>query len=147
MDDEFHSLQKQHTWSSVPLPPHKNVVTCKWVYKLKRHSDGSIARYKARLVAKRNLQRYGLDYDETFIPVVKPATVRLLLALPVQHGWELRQLDVSNAFLHGILKEEVYMAQPQVYVDLAFPRHVCLLHKALYGLKQAPRAWFERFTF
>ena len=143
MDAEFQSLQ---TWSLVPLPPHKNVVTCKWVYKLKRHSDGSIARYKARLVARGYLQQYGLDYDETFSPVVKPTTVRLLLALAVQNGWELKQLDVSNAFLHGVLKEEVFMAQPQEYVDPAFPKHVCFLHKALYGLKQAPRAWFERFT-
>ena len=86
MDAEFHSLQKQHTWSLVPLPPHKNIIPCKWVYKLKRHSDGSIARYKARLVARGYLQQFGLDYDETFNLVVKPAIVRLLLALAVQDG-------------------------------------------------------------
>ena len=124
----------------VPLPTNKNVVTCKWVYKLKRRVDGSIARYKARLVARGYLQQFGLDYDETFSPMVKPATVRLLLALAVNNGWELRQLDVSNAFLHGILKEEVYMRQPQGYVNPQLPHHVCLIHKALYGLKQAPRA-------
>ena len=130
----------------VPLPPHKNVVTCKWVYKLKRHSDGPVARYKARLVARGYLQQFGLDYDESFSPVVKPTIVRLLLTLAVQHGWKLKQLDVSNSFLHGLLKEEVFMTQPQGYVDPSFPNHLCLLHKALYGLKQAPRAWFERFT-
>ena len=111
----------------VPLPTKKNVVTCKWVYKLKRHADGSIARYKARLMARGYLQQFGLDYDETFSPVVKPATVRLLLALAVNNGWELRQLDV-------------YTRQPQGYVDPQLPHHVCLLRKALYGLKQAPRA-------
>ena len=119
----------------VPLSSNKNIVTCKWVYRLKKHADGSIARYKARLVAKGYLQQHGLDFDEIFSPVVKPTTMRLLLTLAVHHGWELRQLDVSNAFLHGILKEEVYMKQPQGYVDPQFPSYVCLLRRALYGLK------------
>lgn len=112
MDSEFQSLQKQRTWSLVPLLDYKNVVTCKWVYRLKRNADGSIARYKARLVARGYPQQYGVDYDETCSPMVKPTIVRLLLALVVNNGRELRQLDVSNAFLHGILKEEVYMRQP-----------------------------------
>ena len=146
MDSEFYSLLKQQTWSLVPPLVDKNVVTCKWVYKLKRHSDGTITRYKARLVVKGYLYQYGLDYEETFSPVVKPTIVRLLLALAVKYGWPFKQLDVSNAFLHDILKEVVYMAQPQGYVDQSCPNHVCLLHKALYVLKQAPKAWFERFT-
>ena len=88
----------------------------------------------------------GLDYDETFSPVIKPTTVRIILTLAAQFSWPLRQLDISNAFLHGFLKEDVYMAQPQGFIDSATPGYVCKLHKSLYGLKQAPRAWFERFT-
>ncbi len=87
-----------------------------------------------------------MDFDETFSPVVKLATLRLILSIAAQQNWGLRQLDVSNAFLHGFLKETVYMEQPQGYVDSQFPHHVCQLKKALYGLKQAPHAWFERFT-
>jgi hypothetical protein len=87
-----------------------------------------------------------MDYDETFSLVVKPATVRLVLSIIAQQSWSLRQLDVLNTFLHGVLKETVYMEQPPGYVDSKLPTHVCKLQKALYGLKQAPRAWFERFT-
>jgi hypothetical protein len=146
MTSEFVALDWQATWSLVPLSPSHNIVGCRWVYKLKRNSDGSIARYKARLVAKGYHQQHGMDYDETFSPVVKPATVQLVLSIAAQQSWSLRQLDVSNAFLHGLLKETVYMEQPPGYIDAKFPNHVCQLKKALYGLKQAPRAWFEHFT-
>uniref|UniRef100_A0A2N9IQM4 Integrase catalytic domain-containing protein n=1 Tax=Fagus sylvatica TaxID=28930 RepID=A0A2N9IQM4_FAGSY len=146
MDEEFQALQQQGTWSLVPLPATKNVVGCKWVYKLKHNSDGSIARYKARLVAKGFHQQQGIDFDETFSPVIKPPTVRLILSLAVSLHWPLRQLDVKNAFLHGTLKEEVYMTQPQGYIDPTHPNLVCKLHKSIYGLKQAPRTWFDSFT-
>ncbi|CAN6698425.1 unnamed protein product [Malus baccata var. baccata] len=103
MTEELSALHSQGTWSLVPLPPNKNLVGCKWVFKIKRDADGNISRYKARLVAKGFNQEEGLDYGETFSPVVKPTTVR--------------QLDVKNAFIHGILQEEVYMSQPPGFVD------------------------------
>jgi hypothetical protein len=95
-------------------------------------------------VVKGFKQWYGLDYDDNFGPVVKPATIRLLLSLVVTNGWHLCQLDVQNAFLHGVLEEEVYMCQPPGFVDPSQPQHLCRMIKALYGLKQAPRAWYAR---
>jgi hypothetical protein len=146
MKDEFSALHRQGTWTLVPPAPSQNIVGCKWVYKVKRNVDGSVSRYKARLVAKGFHQQAGLDYDETFSLVIKPTTVRIILTLAAHFDWPLRQLNISNAFLHGYLKEDVFMAQPQGFVDHSKPDYVCKLHKSLYGLKQAPRAWFERFT-
>ena len=146
MDEEFSALQRQKTWSLVPTVPGINLVGCKWVYKLKLHSDGTIARYKARLVVKGFHQQIGVDYSATFSLVVKLVIVRLVLSIAVSCNWPLRQLDVSNAFFHGFLKEEVYIEQPPGYMDQQFPHHICRLHKSLYGLKQAPKAWFDRFT-
>ncbi|KAM2656151.1 hypothetical protein EV1_011694 [Malus domestica] len=147
MQEEIDALHAQKTWSLVPLPSGKNLVGCKWVYRIKTHSDGSIARYKARLVAKGYNQEEGIDYSETSSPVVKPTTVRLILALAAQFHWPLRQLDVKNAFLHGELNEEVYMTQPPGFQSAVYPsQYVCKLNKSLYGLKQAPRAWNEKFT-
>jgi hypothetical protein len=113
----------------------------KWVFKIKRKVDGTIDRYKARLVANGYRKQYGIDYEDTFSPVVKAATIRLILSLAVSQGWHLHQLDVQNAFLHGILEEEVYMEQPPGFEDKSKPRYMCKLDKALYRLKQAPRAW------
>jgi hypothetical protein len=144
MKEEYDALQSNATWVLCPRPPHKNIIRNKWVYKVKQKSDGSIERFKARLVAKGFQQQDRIDYTETFSPVIKSATIRVVIALAVKFNWPIRQLDVSNAFLHGTLEEEVFMEQPQGFVSTQFPQHVCKLHKSLYGLKQAPRAWFHR---
>jgi histone deacetylase 1/2 len=123
-----------------------NIIDCKWVFKIKKKADGSIDRYKARLVAKGFKQRYGLDYEDTFSPVVKPVTIRLLLSMALSQGWHLRQLDIQNAFLYGVLEEEVFMRQPPGFEDSTRSTHLCRLDKALYGLKQAPRAWHARLS-
>ncbi|KAI5338475.1 hypothetical protein L3X38_017746 [Prunus dulcis] len=143
MTEELNALIKNGTWSLVPYDPSMNVFGCKWVFRVKRKADGTIDRYKARLVAKGFHQQEGVDYTKTFSPVVKATTIRTVLSLAVSNGWEARQLDVSNAFLHGHLKEEVYMTQPSGFLDSSQPHHVCRLHRSLYGLKQAPRAWFQ----
>ena len=135
MDEEYHALIKNKTWHLVPPHLSKNIIDCKWVYKIKKKSDVSIDRYKARLVAKGFKQRFGIDYQDTFSPVVKAATIRLVLSIVVSRGWSLRLLDVKNAFLHGILEEEVYMKQPPGYEDVNAPHHICKLEEALYGLK------------
>jgi histone deacetylase 1/2 len=144
MQDEIKALERNHTWHLVPTRKGINIIDSKWVFKIKRKADGSIDRYKGRLVAKGFKQRYGIDYEDTFSPVVKVATIRLVLSIDVSRGWCLRQLDVQNAFLHGVLEEEVYMRQPPGFEDPNKPHHVCKLDKALYGLKQAPRAWYAR---
>lgn len=132
----FLTHQRKTLW----VASEKNIVGCKWVYKLKHHQDGSIARYKARLVGKGFHQEPGIDHNETFSPIAKHSTIRVVLASAIHFNWPLHQLDVTNAFLHGILKEDIFMLQPQSFIDPQFPNHVCKLLKSLYGLKQAPRA-------
>uniref|UniRef100_A0A2N9G3P5 Integrase catalytic domain-containing protein n=1 Tax=Fagus sylvatica TaxID=28930 RepID=A0A2N9G3P5_FAGSY len=144
MDDELDALHKTHTWDMTTLPPGKSAVGCKWVYKIKTRADGSVERYKARLVARGFTQEYGIDYEETFAPVARLTSVRSLLAVAAVRHWPLFQMDVKNAFLNGDLLEEVYMQPPPGYPDSQ--NQVCRLRRALYGLKQAPRAWFAKFS-
>jgi hypothetical protein len=146
MEEEYAALFKNGIWHLVHCRPGMNLMDCKWVFKIKRKADGSIDGYKGRLVAKGFKQKYGIDYEDTFSPVVKIATVRLVLSLAVARGWCLRQLDVQNAFLHGILEEEVYMKQPPGFENSNASHLVCKLDKAIYGLKQAPRAWYSRLS-
>jgi hypothetical protein len=140
MDTEYGALMKNKTWRLVPPQPGRNLIDCMCVYKVKRKADGSINSYKTSLVAKGFKQRLGIDYNDTFSPVVKSTIIRLILSLAVSQGWILRQLDMQNAFLHDILQEEVYMKQPLGFVDPNFPSYHYKLEKALYGLKQTPRA-------
>ncbi|KAJ0583006.1 putative RNA-directed DNA polymerase [Helianthus annuus] len=143
---EFTALQDNETWELVPRPLDRPVIRCMWLFRHKFKSDGSLERYKARLVVNGNSQTVGIDCDETFSPVVKPATIRTVLSLAVSRAWSIHQLDVKNAFLHGELHETVFMHQPPGFYDARFPHHVCRLKKSLYGLKQAPRAWYTRFA-
>ncbi|PKU69888.1 Retrovirus-related Pol polyprotein from transposon TNT 1-94 [Dendrobium catenatum] len=146
MSDEFQALQSQGTWDLVPPSADQNVLGCKWTFRTKYLADGTISRYKARLVAKGFNQEHGLDYNETFSPVAKMPTVRILLVIALHHQWKIHQLDVSNAFLHGNLTHTVHMKQPPGFLDAQHPNHVCRLKKALYGLKQYPREWFATLS-
>ncbi|GJY59130.1 putative RNA-directed DNA polymerase [Tanacetum coccineum] len=146
MKEEYDALMKNGRCSLVPCASKTNVVDGKWVYRLKRDKNGAITCYKARFVAKGFRKQPGINFHETFSLVVKSTTIRAILSLAVTNNWPLRQLDVHNAFLHGNLKEQVYMKQTSGFIDPQRPNHVCLLHKSLYGLKQAPRAWFERLS-
>ncbi|RVX10349.1 Retrovirus-related Pol polyprotein from transposon RE1 [Vitis vinifera] len=142
--EEMNALKKNDTWEVVDLPREKKVVGCKWVFTIKSKADGSVERYKTRLVAKGFTQTYGIDYQETFAPVAKINSIRVLLYLTVNSNWPLHQLDVKNAFLNGDLEEEVFMSPPPGFEESFGVGKVCKLKKSLYGLKQSPRAWFER---
>ncbi|GKA82599.1 zinc finger, CCHC-type containing protein [Tanacetum coccineum] len=141
MKIELDSINKNNTWALTTLPPNQKAIGLKWVFKTKRDAKGNIIKYKARLVAKGYVQEQGIDFDEVFAPVARIETVRLILALAAYHGWQVHHLDVKSAFLHGNLKEEVYVTQPEGFVQQGNSGKVYKLTKALYGLRQAPRAW------
>ncbi|XP_021732639.1 uncharacterized protein LOC110699435 [Chenopodium quinoa] len=132
MRDEYSALVETGTWDLVPRPTGVNIVNCMWLFRHKLNANGNLERHKTRLVC-----------DETFSPVVKPATIRTVLSLAMARKWSIHQLDVKNAFLHGDLNECVYIHQLPGFVDKRFLGYVCRLRKALYGLKQAPRAWYQ----
>ena len=146
MNAEMKALEKNKTWELVDLPVGKRPFRCKWVYTIKYKADGSLERYKAGLVAKGYTQTYGVDYLKTFAPVAKMNTVRILLSLTANYNWDLQQLNVKNAFLHGDLEKEIFMEIPPGFGNDLATKKVCKPKEALYGLKQSSRVWFRRFA-
>lgn len=154
VDNEFDAMEANHTWSVSTLPSGKRAVGCRWLHSLKFHANGTIERRKSRLVAKGYTQKEGLDYNDTFSPVAKMATIKLLLKVAASKQWFLTQLDISNAFLNGELEEEIYMKLPEgseeYYTarkgDSLPPKAVLRLRKSIYGLKQASRQWFKKLS-
>ncbi|GKC90569.1 ribonuclease H-like domain-containing protein [Tanacetum coccineum] len=144
MLDEYTALIKNNTWILVPRPPDANIVRSMWLFRHKYNADGTLSRYKARLVANGSTQLAGINVDETFSPVVKPATIRTVLSLAISRHWPVHQLDVKNAFLHGSLSETEYMHSTSCGIrsihDMVLPSP-----RSLYGLKTGPSAWFQRF--
>lgn len=138
---EYDALMRNKMWELCPLPPNKELVCCKWVFKLKKHAEGTIARHKARLVARGFTQNFGLDYLDTFSPVVEPITVRIVLTVALARSWTIRQKDIDNAFLNGELQENICMAEPHGFEASNGHGLVCKLKKAIYGFKQASRVW------
>ena len=141
MKKEFRSLKESDTWELVNLPEKSRVIGNKWIFNIKRNASGDIEKYKCRLVAKGCSQKYQVDFFETFSPVVRQSTIRLILALAVQYGLLVHHMDVTSAYLNSDLHDEVFMRQPDGFVDPNFPRKVCKLKKSLYGLKQSGREW------
>lgn len=144
MDREINALNENQTWVLEDLPTGKRAIPCKWVYKVKTNSDGSVDKFKARLVVKGFSQKKGVDFDQTFSPVARMSTIRTLLSVAANENMTLTQIDVSSAFLYGEITETIFMRQPEGYNDGS--NRVCRLKKSLYGLKQAPRCWNEKFS-
>ncbi|GJZ21641.1 ribonuclease H-like domain, reverse transcriptase, RNA-dependent DNA polymerase [Tanacetum coccineum] len=138
---ELDSINRNNTWELTTLPTGHKAIGLKWIFKTKKDANGDIIKHKARLVAKGYIQQHGIDFEEVFAPVARMETIRLLLAIAATNKWEVHHLDVKSAFLHGDLKEEVYVTQPEGFTKEQDKGKVYRLIKALYGLRQAPRAW------
>ncbi|KAJ9544376.1 hypothetical protein OSB04_024083 [Centaurea solstitialis] len=146
MQEELNQFERLGVWRLVPRPKNKTIINLKWIFKNKKDEDEIVTRNKARLVAKGFKQQAGFDYDETFAPVARIEAIRIFLAYAAHKNFTVYQMDVKTAFLNGELKEEVYVSQPEGFVDRTKPNHVYILDKALYGLKQAPRAWYDHLS-
>eukprot|EP00253_Pinus_taeda_P013513 PITA_13513 len=142
MMEEYSSIMKNDVWEVVPRLEGKSIVTSRWLYKIKHVADGSIKKFKARLVATGLSQLEGVDYEETFAPVTRYTSIRSIISIAAEMGWKIHQMDVKTAFLNGFIQEEVYIEQPQGFEVDGKESHVSRLKKELYALKQAPRAWY-----
>ena len=145
INSEIESILNNHIWELVDLSPGNKPLGSKWIFKRKMKADGTIDKYKARLVVKGFRQREGLDYFDTYSPVTRITSIRVLVALAAVYGLEIHQMDVKTVFLNGELEEEIYMEQPEGFVVPGKEKKVCRLVKSLYGLKQAPKQWHEKF--
>ncbi|GJU77516.1 retrovirus-related pol polyprotein from transposon TNT 1-94 [Tanacetum coccineum] len=143
MQEELHEFDRLEVWELVPCPDKVMIITLKWIYKVKLDELGGILKNKARLVARGYRQEEGIDFEESFALVARLDAIRIFLAYVAHMNMVVYQMDVKTAFLNGILREEVYVSQPDGFVDQDNPNHVYKLKKALYGLKQAPRAWYD----
>jgi transposase InsO family protein len=143
-EEEMKSIAMNKTWTTCKLPAGKRAIQCKWVYKIKRDENGQPIKFKARLVAKGFTQREGLDYEETYAPVARFSSIRLLLDIVAFYDMEIHQMVVKTAFLNGDLEHEIYMCQPEGHQVEGQEQLVCKLNKSLYGLKQAGRSWYEK---
>jgi hypothetical protein len=146
MIEEYQSIMKNKVWEIVPRPKNKDGISSRWLFKTKHAIDGNIEKYKERLVAHGFSHKEGIAYEETFTPMARYTLIRTIIALATKMKWKLHQMDVKTTFLNGVIKEEVYIEQPQGFEVEDRRSHVCRLKKALYGLKQAPRAWYVRIN-
>ncbi|GJU21370.1 retrovirus-related pol polyprotein from transposon TNT 1-94 [Tanacetum coccineum] len=146
MQDELNQFERLQVWELVPRPEGKNVIALKWLWKNKCDAENIMVQNKSRLVAKGYKQEEGIDFEESFAPVARLEAVRMFIAFAAHMNITIFQMDVKTAFLNGPLKEEVYVSQPEGFIDSEFPNHVYRLKKALYGLKQAPRAWYDKLS-
>jgi transposase InsO family protein len=144
MAEEYGSLINAKTWDLVELPPDRQAIPCMHIYTVKSDENGLLLRFKSRLVAKGYKQIHGIDYHDTYAPVAKIATIRLLCAIAAHNDLHLHQMDVKTAFLNGDLQEEIYMKQPPGFIEPGKEHLVCRLNRSLYGLKQSPRAWYQK---
>lgn len=137
---------KTMTWDLVPHPKNVNLIRSMWLHRHKYEGNGKLKKHKSCIITNGKSQEAGIDFNETFIPVVKPTTIRTVLHIGVANNWPIHQLDVQNTFLHGDIEETVYMHQPPGFVSKQHPNHVCKLRKAISRLKQAPKAWNAHFA-